>query len=96
MPPPTTAPRRLSHRVETIVALLALLIASAVGVYAVAELQCQRRLNAVAADEAKAMGDLVDAIFIADQIEEQMSAYETYIAARNDLEQRRAAEGCSW
>ncbi len=76
-------------------ALLALLITAAAAVYIGLETRCQRQLNAIATDESAATAALVDAIFVSDELEEQMSAYADYLSALDDITKRRATLGCS-
>lgn len=76
------------------VALVALLVAAGLAVYATAESRCQQQLNAAAADESAATTRLVDAIFTSDELEEQMGAYANYRAALTHINIRRAGLPC--
>lgn len=82
-------------RLDLVVALVALLVAVGTAIFVGLETQCQRHLNQAAADESAATAALIEAIFVADQLDEQLAAYTAYLAAMRAINQRRANERCA-
>jgi hypothetical protein len=88
--------RSARSRVDLIIALVALAVTVATAVYVGLESRCQRHLNESAANESAATAALVDAIFLADELDEQLTAYATYLTVMERINQRRAVERCGW